>query len=316
MSFERIQDRACGKWASILPAIGIPKAYLVNKHGPCPICAGKDRFRFDDKAGSGSYYCNACGPGSGVDLVIKARRVTFAEARRLIEEQLPSAVVAKPKAQRGIDPSTFVDMWRAARPLNGIDPPSKYLIGRGLAFEAFPSQLRFMPRMTYHHDDKSKTNHPAMLALFVAPDLSASTVHVTYLDDYGRKADVPKVRKLAPGPVPPGGAVRLAHSAEHMGIAEGIETALSAAKLFGLPVWAALSTTGLIKWKPPATVRKVTVFGDTDESFAGQHKAYALACRLRTEGYEVNVELPESMGTDWNDELLALAQEPAREAAE
>lgn len=316
MAFERIQDRACGKWGSILPAIGIPKAYLANKHGPCPICGGKDRFRFDDKAGSGSYFCNACGAGSGVDLVMKARKLTFAEARRLIEEQLPSAVVAKPKAQRGIDPATYVNMWRAARPLNGIDPPSKFLISRGLSFDAYPSQIRFMPGMTYTHDDKSRTQHPAMLSLFVAPDLSASTVHVTYLDDYGRKADVPKPRKLAPGPIPPGGAVRLANSAEHMGIAEGIETALAAHKLSGLPVWAAISANGLMKWQPPKTVRRVTIFGDTDDSFTGQHKAYALACRLRTEGFEVEVQLPESMGTDWNDELLALVHEPMREAAE
>jgi putative DNA primase/helicase len=316
MSFIRIQDRACGKWASILPAIGIPKAYLANKHGPCPICGGKDRFRFDDKGGSGSFYCNACGAGSGVDLVMRVRKVEFAEARRLIEEQLPSAVVAKPKAQRGIDPAVFVDMWRAARPLNGIDPPSKYLMSRGLSFDTFPSQLRFMPRMTYHHEDKRRSEHPAMLALFVAPDAASATVHITYLDDYGRKADVPKSRKLAPGPIPPGGAVRLASSAESMGIAEGIETALSAARLFGMPVWAALSANGLMKWQPPKTVRHVTVFGDTDDSFTGQHKAYALACRLRTEGFAVDVALPEQMGTDWNDELMAVVETPVREAAE
>ena len=316
MSFVRIQDRACGKWGSILPAIGIPKAYLANKHGPCPICGGKDRFRFDDKAGSGSYYCNACGAGSGVDLVMRARNVSFAEARRLIEEQLPSAVVAKPKAQRGIDPGVFVAMWRAARPLNGMCPASKFLISRGLSFDVYPSQLRFMPGMTYTHEDKSKTKHPAMLALFVAPDMSASTVHITYLDDYGRKAVVPKPRKLAPCPIPAGGAVRLSQSADHMGIAEGIETALAAHKLFGIPVWSALSANGLMKWQPPKTARRISIFGDTDASYAGQHKAYALACRLKTEGYDVDVCFPELKDTDWNDELLSAINDGMAEAAE
>ena len=52
---------------------------------------------------------------------------------------------------------------------------------------------------------------------------------------------------LVPGPVPKGGAVRLFPPAEAMGIAEGIETALSAAQLSGLPVWAALNTVNIEK---------------------------------------------------------------------
>jgi DNA repair protein RadD len=51
------------------PALGIDVRFLRNKHGPCPICGGKDRFRFDDSDGSGSYYCNQCGPGPGLVLI-------------------------------------------------------------------------------------------------------------------------------------------------------------------------------------------------------------------------------------------------------
>ena len=63
-------ERARHRWREILPQLGIETRFLTNKHGPCPLCGGKDRFRFDDKDGSGSYYCR-CGPGVGVILVCK-----------------------------------------------------------------------------------------------------------------------------------------------------------------------------------------------------------------------------------------------------
>src|ERR1700730_8344235 len=64
-------ERARGRWQEILPQLGIDTRFLRNKHGPCPICGGKDRYRFDDRDGSGSYYCNQCGPGCGMLLVRK-----------------------------------------------------------------------------------------------------------------------------------------------------------------------------------------------------------------------------------------------------
>ncbi len=51
-------ERARGRWSEILPRLGIDARFLRNRHGPCPLCGGKDRFRFDDRDGSGSYFCN------------------------------------------------------------------------------------------------------------------------------------------------------------------------------------------------------------------------------------------------------------------
>ena len=47
---------AHGRWREILPHFGINAKFLVNRHGPCPLCRGVDRYRFDDLNGSGSYY--------------------------------------------------------------------------------------------------------------------------------------------------------------------------------------------------------------------------------------------------------------------
>jgi putative DNA primase/helicase len=58
-------ERARHRWREILPQLGIETRFLQNKHGPSPLCGGKDRFRFDDRDGTGSYYCNQCGPALG-----------------------------------------------------------------------------------------------------------------------------------------------------------------------------------------------------------------------------------------------------------
>jgi putative DNA primase/helicase len=301
MQFERIQDRAIGRWRDLLPAIGIHEQFLSRKHGPCPMCGGTDRFRWDDKAGSGSFYCNQCGAGSGVDLVMKFKGMSFIEAKRLIEEHLPSAVLVVPKAKRSENIDRLESVWRSALPLKGDDPASWYLARRGLSHEGVAS-IRWLAKFPYYHDDKSKTEHPAMLALFVGPDRAKHTIQYTYLDSNGRKAEVPKPRKLAPAQIPHGGAVRLAPSADTMGIAEGVETAMAAAKLFEIPVWSALSAGGMLKWQPPPTARNIVVFGDNDANATGQAAAWSLAHRLNVEGLHVEVRIPDLEG-DWNDVL-------------
>ena len=42
-------DAAQGRWREILSALGIDESYLRTKPGPCPICGGKDRFRWDNE---------------------------------------------------------------------------------------------------------------------------------------------------------------------------------------------------------------------------------------------------------------------------
>ena len=63
---------AQGQWPSILPALGVGAEFLSNRHGPCPGCGGRDRFRFDDKDGKGGFVCGGGGDslvGDGFDLL-------------------------------------------------------------------------------------------------------------------------------------------------------------------------------------------------------------------------------------------------------
>ncbi|WP_223955077.1 DUF927 domain-containing protein, partial [Aeromonas caviae] len=74
---------ACGHWPELLAAVGIdiPRR---GKHGPCPACGGRDRFRLDDKGGRGTWICNQCGSGDGLDLVCRVLSTTPKAAAELL----------------------------------------------------------------------------------------------------------------------------------------------------------------------------------------------------------------------------------------
>jgi putative DNA primase/helicase len=101
------------------------------------------------------------------------------------------------------------------------------------------------------------------------------------------------------------GSVRLAAAAEAMGIAEGIETALSAQQLFEAPVWATLGSERLSKvWLPPI-VTDLTIFADADE--AGQKAAAKAGRAFSDRGLTVRIRTPLN-DDDWNDCLAAKAR--------
>jgi len=168
-----------------------------------------------------------------------------------------------------------------------------------LGLTSFPSCLRTAFNARYQSDRPSF--HPAMIAMVTGPDGAPSILHRTYLTADGRKASVDAPRRLMPGTVAKGAAIRLAPARDALGIAEGIETALSASALFRVPCWAAVNAGMLAAWQPPPEVRRILIFGDNDTSYTGQAAAYALARRLRSEGFIVEVEVPAEPEADWND---------------
>lgn len=71
------------RWRAILSALAIPVP-SGGKHGACPACGGKDRFRFDDKEGRGTWFCNQCGHGDGLDLVAQVKNCDLTDAAKQV----------------------------------------------------------------------------------------------------------------------------------------------------------------------------------------------------------------------------------------
>jgi hypothetical protein len=88
-----------------------------------------------------------------------------------------------------------------------------------------------------------------------------------------------------------------------LGLAEGIETALSATSLFGIPCWATLGNERFGLVSIPESVRELYLFVDHDEggrlAERRARNAYAIANR------RIATQVPETPGFDWNDELVA-----------
>ena len=96
------------KWPAILEQLGIDGKYLRDKHGPCPACGGRDRYRFDNRFGRGGFYCNGCGAGDGFTLLQRVFGWDFKTARaRVIEAAgiATQALVARPAITRPETPA-------------------------------------------------------------------------------------------------------------------------------------------------------------------------------------------------------------------
>ncbi|OQW44368.1 MAG: hypothetical protein A4S16_03510 [Proteobacteria bacterium SG_bin6] len=301
-SRPRTADAAKGRWRGILAELGVGQSFLTGRHGPCPLCGGRDRFRFDDKEGRGTYFCSGCGPGTGLDLLQKLQGWDFKTAAAEVDRIVGNVpfVAPKPALDETKRAELLNQLWRSGRPVTPDDLAGRYLASRGLALPTAPV-LRFTPSARAPGGGE----HPAMVAMIAGIDGRPASLHRTFLGPRG-KADIAEPRATMPGPIAEGAAIRLHPIAEHLGIAEGIETALAAWVLFGVPTWSAMNATVLAKWRPPEGVRRVTVFGDNDPKFGGAAAAYALAHRLAARfGLEVEVKIPSEPGADWADVLAA-----------
>jgi putative DNA primase/helicase len=299
------KERARGRWLQILPALGIDARFLTGRNCPCPICGGRDRFRYIDRqAGDGMWLCNQCQPKPrpAIDLAVAYSGRPFREAARVIDDILGDRVVPmvrrEPPADKAKDLARAKACWHRGLPVGPGDVVDRYLRGRHAGLATYPSCLRISEREPYWNDG-SVSHHPAMLALITNPLGEPISVHRTYLAADGGKADV-RVQRKAVSPFGPGPTIRLAPAAATMGIAEGIETALSAAKLFGIPTWSVMSDYGIATFEPPPEVRHLIIFADHDEHSAGQRAAATLAARL---SIPTEIKLPLQQG-DWNDVLL------------
>lgn len=338
---DQIKRAAHGQWQRIHSALGIPRAYLnPSRHSPCPSCGGRDRYRYTDWQGNGGFICNQCHPqgGSGFDLLMMVHKYDFQVALKDVSNYLGITHDSSPQRQPYTPPpmpiptpesdqiARLQTLWHEAYPLTQNDLVTAYLTARGIPADTLTQPLpaiRYHPKLSYWHDGQSIGDYPAMLAA-ITDGGELQGLHITYLQtnyprDYGEDGThIPSVKKLTlttptGEPLPAkkmrvrrhgaikGASVALYPASDILGIAEGIETALAARALFGLPIHAALSTYGMKTLAIPAAVQTLYIVADHDK--AGKEAAAYLARRALKTGKQAHIWTPPQYGTDALDHL-------------
>jgi putative DNA primase/helicase len=99
-------------------------------------------------------------------------------------------------------------------------------------------------------------------------------------------------------------AVQLAVCEDVLGLAEGVETALSATQMTGVPCWAVLGARRLDKVQIPAAVTRLYLFADNDDP--GREAAARAFVRYHNPpSCKVIPWYPPEPHKDWNDFLQA-----------
>ena len=204
---------------------------------------------------------------------------------------------SKPISEPSRNQDHALEIWCASRdPVGTVT--STYLRERAIT-GTIPASIRDHPGLKH---GPTALNLPAMVGAITGADRKVIAVQRTFLRVDGRgKANVSQP-KLTLGPMRDG-AVRLGPAGLVLGIAEGIETGLSAMELFRVPVWCSLSASRLDRlWLPPEAV-EIHVFADNGT--AGLEAGERAATAYRAQGRRVVVRFPPAEFGDWNNALSA-----------
>ena len=283
--------------------------------GACPFHKEKSPSFKVENAPRRAYHCFGCGAGGdAIKWLTLMEGMTFEEAvRALLNDYVPRGVPMTRPAFAPVpvderEPNVEARaIWDKAQPAKGTLVES-YLKARGIRVPpAYWSELRFAPRL-YHA--MTKQHFPAMVAR-LSDDRGFMCIQRTFLDPSApKKADV-MPNKMTLGMMRCA-AVRFGEPDEMLGLAEGVESALSARVLYSIPTWATLSCVRLKQIEIPKTVRVITIFGDQDK--AGKAEAFDAAEVYEAKGYRCELIFPSSdfQAADRDDFNQILTENRAR----
>jgi hypothetical protein len=298
------------------------EALAVELIGAAPTMRARDEIRFGRKGSlavriggskKGTFAdFSSDAKGDVIALIRHVRRCTPGQAIRWARAWLGDAPRPTTKSPRVSPPAApesapepprtlelALNLWREAVSPQGTLTEA-YLHSRGLALEA-GAPIRFHPRAW--RNKAFGPQGPAMLALMSCAETSEPVgVHITYLrpDGLGKAEGGPARVMLGRS-----GVIRLATlTGGELGIAEGIETALSVMQRAGWrPVWAATCAGAVGGFPILQRVESLAIFADADPP--GLAAARQAAQTWRNAGKAARIIVP-PFG-DWDDVLKSRA---------
>jgi putative DNA primase/helicase len=310
-----VSAAASGHWPHVLGELGI-NIPQRGKHGPCPVCGGKDRFRFDDKEGRGTFICNECKAGDGLDLVAKATGKPLKEAAAMVAplvgldgagmDPAERECLQKEQQARAAQERKQGELMRkkAARRAAAIMQDcewgqSPYLVNKGLRWPKGG-----MNRTVIAIGEET---FPAGSAVVSLTDEAGYLVNVQLIRDDGTKCYLAGGQK--------GGAFHRIDGGELVALVEGYATGLSAHLTTGATVYCAMDcgnlmkVAGIARRQHPNAV--ILVCGDNDATTTGNPgKTKAMQAAQAVGAW---VSLPPVTG-DWNDYHQAYGRDDTRAA--
>ncbi len=284
-----IREEMRGKWTDALVQYGVEERLLSGRHCSCPMCGGKDRFRYTDKDGDGRYFCNGCGAGDGMTLLQSVTGKTFKELVGELNPTRYSTVEKKVSDHSGL----IAKMREKMVPVEAGDLVCRYLAGRGITRFDF-RWVRYIPDA---YQWMTEERMPAMVVAMRDVTGAVKGYHLTFLNLDGTKHS----RLYTKGETGDC-SIWLSKPSKIISLAEGIETAMSVSHMTKMTCWATGDAGRMQRFVVPEGVEGVHIWADNDTNYAGHAAAYALAHRLSLAGYRVEVNVPDIAGYDYNDQ--------------
>jgi putative DNA primase/helicase len=183
-------------------------------------------------------------------------------------------------------------------------PVARYLRSRGIA--EMSDALRYHPRTPLGPKGLVRFRPALIAALGPSRDIVAIQRLFLKQGGAGLASDLVRPKRMLARPL--GSAVMLAPAGPVLGLAEGLETAMSAAALLSIPVWATLGSERLHQIAIPPIVDRLVLLPDND--LAGRLGAERATARYRALGLCVETLFPWYGLNDWNAVLRADGDAP------
>jgi hypothetical protein len=264
----------------------------------------------------GHAHCFGCGfHCDAISYVMRRRNLDFPSAVRWLLDLPPDQKRARQQVvttrrgatESGTDTQALVDKTLAeCGPITETTGAWVYMWLRGLP----PRQPALYAHQSLYCAE-TRQNMQALVAPLRRSDGRITAIQRIYLMpvvEFDGSATAPKdnraplrVRKKNLGSAGDG-AVQMAPAGPILGIAEGLESALAASKLYRVSAWATCGASRLHAVGLPPETREVLIFADRGE--AGEAAAERAYDTYRRQGRRCSIILPEEPFGDFNDMLL------------